>query len=156
MIKRLILVAAASLACAAQAGPVEVQKIRLGMSQQEFAKAYPLGVDTGFTIGGATSRRGFAPAAVQFRDGGLEQFSAYFDGRDFDAVMRAVVAKNPSVKCSIDQGVSVCYEPEGTFVLTRSAGVTMLLLQSQRITAEAERALLDPQTTSIRDSGTGM
>jgi hypothetical protein len=156
MIKRLILLAAAALACAAQAGPVEVQKIRLGMTQQEFASAYPKGVDTGFSVGGATSRRGFAPAAVQFRDGGLEQFSAYFEDRDFDAVMRAVVAKNPSVKCNIAQGVSVCYEPEGTFILSRSAGATMLLLQSQRITAEAERAFLDPQTTAIQAGRTGM
>jgi hypothetical protein len=156
MIKRLIVLAAAALACAAQAGPVEVQKIRLGMTQQEFAKAYPKGIDSGFAIGGATSRHGFAPAAVQFRDGSLEQFSAYFESKDFDAVMRAVVAKNPSVKCSIAQGVSVCYEPEGTFVLSRSAGATMLLLQSPRITAEAERSFLDPQTTSIQDGRTGM
>jgi hypothetical protein len=156
MIEKLLLVAVAAFASASHASVVEVQRIRLGMTHQEFASAYPKGVHSGITIGGASSQRGFEAAAVQFRDGRLEQFSAYFAGSDFDRVRRAVVAKNPSVQCSGDQQLKVCFDPEGSFVLTRNAGQTLLLLQSQRMAAEAESAFSDLQTTAIGAGRTGM
>lgn len=147
MIKGTVLVAAAAVACVAHGAGIEVQEIRLGMTRHEFARAYPEGPRAGIAIGGANSRSGFAPPTVQFRDGRLEQFSAYFPAQDFERIRRAVVAQNQSVQCRSDPKVSVCYDAEGSFVLTRSGRLTMLLLQSQRIASEAEEAVSDLQST---------
>jgi hypothetical protein len=142
MIKQLLLGAAAACACMASAGAAEGRDIRLGMTQQDFLKAYPHGLDSGVSIGGASTREGPMPPAVQFRDGRLEQFSAYFAAKDFERIRRALVAKNAGLQCSsTERQVAVCYDPEGSFVLTRSAEVTMLLLQSPRVAVEAERRL---------------
>lgn len=141
MIKVSILLAAAGMACASHAADIRIQGIRLGMTPQEFSSAYPKGVERALSIGGAGTRVGFARPAVQFRDGRLEQFAAYFAAQDFERIRRAVVAKNPSVQCTEKEGLAVCYDDAGSFVLTRSGTTTLLLLQSQRMAAEAERSL---------------
>ena len=145
MIKGMVLVAAAAVACVAHGAGIEVQDIRLGMTRHEFARAHPAGIGGGISVGGARSREGFGPPAVQFIDGRLEQFAAYFAAQDFERIRRAVLAQNRAVQCRADAQVSVCYDAEGSFVLTRSGRTTMLLLQSQRMAAEAEQAVSDLQ-----------
>ena len=143
MTKTLFLLAAAAVACASHAGDIRIRGIRIGMTVKEFDAAYPKGVEPGFAIAGANTRSGFAPPAVQFRNGKLEQFSAYFAGQDFERIRSAVVAKNPSVQCTAKERFAVCHDDEGGFVLTRSGSTTLLLLQSRRLAAEAQRALVE-------------
>jgi hypothetical protein len=146
--------AAAALVNLAHAGGIEIGQVRLGMTETEFAKAYPRGVDAGIALAGASTRSAFARPSVQFRDGRLEQFSAYFPVKDFDRIRRAVVARNASVQCAAGEGFAVCNDPEGSFVLSRSGATTMLLLQSMRMAADGEQAVSELPTSE--DLGAGM
>jgi hypothetical protein len=143
--------AAAALAGLAHAGDIQIEQIRLGMSQSDFIQAYPRGIAAGIGVAGASTRSGFARPSVRFREGRLEQFSAYFPAKDFDRIRKAVVARNASVQCSAGEGFAVCHDPEGGFVLSRSGATTMLLLQSQRMAAEVERAVSElPASEDLR------
>jgi hypothetical protein len=135
-----ILTLAAALACGADAATLQLEGVRLGMTRQEFAALHPDGA-SGVSIAGVPSRRSFGAPAAQFRNGRLEQFSAYFAASDFERLRTAVTAKNASVQCDAKEQFAVCHDREGTFVLTRSGDATLLLLQSPRVTAEAERAV---------------
>jgi hypothetical protein len=143
MIKGLLLAAAAAWACAGHAADIEIGKIRLGMSQQEFARAYPRGIEGVIALAGASARKELGAPAVRFRDGRLEQFAAYFRAQDFDRIRRSVVAGAVPVQCRSHEVVSVCYDAQGSFVLTRSGDTTMLLLQTARAAAEAQGALIE-------------
>jgi hypothetical protein len=132
---------AGALACGAHAATLQLEGVRLGMTRQEFAAMHPDGAASGVSIAGVPSQRSLGAPAAQFRNGRLEQFSAYFAAADFDRLRNAVTAKNASVQCDAKEQFAVCHDGEGTFVLTRSGDATMLLLQSPRVTAEAERAV---------------
>lgn len=141
MFKATILAAAAACACVGHAGEIQLGAIRLGMTRQDLARAFPKGVAGGIAIAGASSRRGPDAPAVLFREDRLERFAAYFAAADFDRLRRAVVAKDASLQCRSNTNVSVCYDLVGNFVLTRSGDTTMLLMQTPRAAADAERAL---------------
>jgi hypothetical protein len=135
----MIFLAAAILACSPTAAAVP--EIRLGMTQREFAAACPPGPQLRGSGAGVSPTRGWAAPAAHFRNGRMEQFSASFDAKDFDRIRTGILARNASLHCIAKEYVSVCYDPDGTFVLTRSGDLTTLLLQTQRMADEARNAI---------------
>lgn len=141
MIKRILFAFAVALCCSAHAADIEVQGIRLGMTPQELAAVHPGAVQAGVKVAGRPSRRDFAAPTAVFDSGRLVQFAAYFARRDFEPLRAAVLATNPSVRCHADAQVAICFDPQGTFALTLSGGVTTLRLQSLQMANEAQRAM---------------
>jgi hypothetical protein len=143
MKKTLLLMLVATCACSARADAIQIHGIRLGMTQKEFGAAQRRDPRLGVSILGAKSRKAFGAPEIVFRDGRLEQFSAYFSAQDFNRIRTAVQAGNPAIRCTLHENVSVCYDEEQTFSLTRVGDVAMLLLQTRRAADEAERAIRD-------------
>ena|SRR6185369_16861620 len=82
---------------AAYAQGIEIKGLRLGMTKAEIEKKFgPLPINA-FTIADVSGK---FPVRLEFYEGKLDELMFFFSSKDFNDVRKAVISKNPDLKCT--------------------------------------------------------
>ena len=93
----LLTVSATIYSTTAFAQGIEIKGLRLGMTKTEIEKKFGTLPLNNFTIADVAGK---FPVRLEFYEGKLDEIMFFFSPKGFDDVRKAVVAKNPELKCT--------------------------------------------------------
>jgi len=76
---------------------IEIKGLRLGMTKTEIEKKFGTLPLNNFTIADVSGK---FPVRLEFYEGKLDELMFFFSPKSFDDVRKAVVSKNPELKCT--------------------------------------------------------
>jgi hypothetical protein len=76
---------------------IEIKGLRLGMTKTEIEKKFGTLPLNNFMIAGVSGK---FPVRLEFYEGKLDELMFFFSPKSFDDVRKAVISKNPELKCT--------------------------------------------------------
>lgn len=92
---------ALALPLSANAQPIEIKGLYVGMSKAEVLEKFPTWKD--FTIAGVRSKYEHTPVSIKYRDDKLDQLMFFFNSNHFDTMLSALKEKYPEMSCESTQ-----------------------------------------------------